>query len=161
MAQLAASPASRRRAGFAPAHARKANLTLVSRPHIQRSSIPFTVLCTLVLLGAVIATLLLNISMTNMSYEVAKLQRESRELSEQTQMLEEKSDLLGTPQELERQARELGMVPAGKVAYIDLANGSMIGEPAAATQGAAALVPHVAKAPKNLYDYGMGNERAR
>ncbi len=161
MAQLAASPASRRRAGAAPGHARASHLALVARPNIQRSSIPFTVLCTLVLLGAVIATLLLNISMTNMSYEVTKLQRESRELSEQSQLLEEKTDLLGTPQELERQARELGMVPAGKVAYIDLANGKIIGEPAAAAQGHPTLVPHVAKAPKNLYDYGMGNERAR
>ncbi|MGX6404172.1 septum formation initiator family protein [Dermabacter hominis] len=161
MAQLAAVPASRRRASTAPAHARSTNLALVARPNIQRSSIPFTVLCTLVLLGAVVATLLLNISMTNMSYEVTKLQRESRELSEQAQLLEEKTDLLGTPQELERQARELGMVPAGKVAYIDLANGKIIGEPAAAAQGQTALVPIVAKAPKNLYDYGMGNERAR
>ena len=77
---------------------------------------------------------------------------------------------MGTPQELARQAREIGMVPVSDPAYIDLDTGKIIGEtaPAAQTEGNPELaeVPEkVAVPPAQIYDepsayHGMGNEGA-
>lgn len=163
MAQLAPSPASRRRASAASVSARRPVLALVARPEVGRSSVPFTVVCTIVLLAAIVGSLVLNIAMSNTSYEITRLQARSRDLKEQILTLEERQEVLGTPQELERRARDLGMVPGGNVAYIDLATGKIIGEAAAAEGAAPASLVPVVPAPEShmsIYDYGMGNERA-
>lgn len=162
MAQLAPSPVRHRR----PAHhvARQPTLSLVSRPQTARSSVTTTALLTLVLVAALITMLLLNISMSTTSYEITRLQGQVQSLAEQRQSLEERSELLGTPQELERQARALGMVPAGNVAYIDLARGTIVGEAGVATAADPAdrgqsLAPTGDLGARSPYDYGMGNER--
>lgn len=137
-------------------------LTVVTRPDPRSSSVPFVVLCTLVIVGALAAVLMLNISMSDTSYRIGALQSESQELTIQKQALAEENERLGTPQELEVRATELGMVPAGTPAYIDLAEGTVIGDPQPA--GGAAAAPEQPPVPaagisdhSEIY-HGMGNE---
>lgn len=136
-------------------------LTVITRPDPRSSSVPFTVLCTLIIVGTLAAVLMLNISMSDTSYRIGALQRQSHELTVQRQTLAEENERLGTPQELERRATELGMVPAGTPAYIDLASGTVIGEPQPAG-GVAAAAEEPPVPPAGIYDepdidHGMGN----
>ena len=160
MAHIAPSPVRRRRP--ASAHSAPPELRLLTRPHSARSNAVTTIGLSLVLTASLVATLLLNVQMSRTSYEITRMQGRVQALSEQRQSLQEQSELLGTPQQLERQARALGMVPAGEIAYIDLAHGTIIGS-ASAAEGSAS--PGVSTAPggdlggPSIFDYGMGNER--
>ena len=131
---------------------------------------PFALLCTLIVTATLAALLFMNIQMSDASYEITRLQGQSQRLTEESQGLQETNERLGTPQELERQAREIGMVPVSDPAYIDLDTGQIIGEtaPAEQTEGTPELadVPaEVAVPPAQIYDeptgyHGMGNEGA-
>lgn len=162
MAQLAPSSAARRRASAVSAHRETPNLSLVARTQNPRNTLPLILVSTLVLVGSLIATLLLSISMASTSYEITRTKMELNSLQVQHQSLQERARMLGTPQELERQARDLGMVPAGDIAYIDLASGKIIGKAGAATPADPAAFIPTTTAPASVrpaYDYGMGNER--
>ena len=143
-------------------------LTVVAAPKAGGSSMPFTLLCTLIVAATLSALLYLNIQMSDASYEITRLQGQSQRLTEERQALAETNERLGPPQELERQAREIGMVPVSDPAYIDLDTGEIIGEtsPTAQTEGNPELaeVPaEVAVPPAQIYDqppayHGMGND---
>lgn len=143
-------------------------LTVVAAPTAAGSSMPFTILCTLIVTVTLAALLYMNIQMSDTSYEITRLQSQSQRLSDEKQALTETDERLGTPQELERQAREIGMVPVTDPAYIDLDTGKVIGETSPAEQTEVnpelAKVPaEVAVPPAHIYDqpttyHGMGNE---
>ncbi|MEE1618800.1 hypothetical protein V1260_00320 [Brachybacterium sp. J144] len=145
-------------------------LTVVASPRTARGPMPFTLLCTLIVVATLAALLYLNIQMSGASYEITRLQNQSQRLTEEQQALAETDERLGTPQELERQAREIGMVPVTDPAYIDLDTGEVIGQTAPAAQTEAnpelAAVPaEVAVPPAQIYEepttyHGMGNEGA-
>ena len=145
-------------------------LTILAAPATKGSHIPFTLLCTLIVVGTLAGLLFLNIQMSETSYQITRLEAQSQRLTEEKQGLSETHDRLGTPQELERQAREIGMVPVTDPAYVDLDTGQVIGEtaPEAQTEGNPDLgeVPAaVAVPPAQIYDeptayHGMGNEGA-
>lgn len=154
----------------APALHPKPRLTVLAAPRTARSPLPFTLLCTLIVAATLATVLYLNIQMSDTSYEITRLQAQSQRLTEEKQALAETNEQLGTPQELERRASELGMVPVTETAYIDLASGTVMGEtspdeqtashPELAEQPAAVVVP-----PAQIYDeptsyHGMGNEGA-
>lgn len=148
----------------------KPRLTVLAAPKTTGSPLPFALLCTLIVTAALAALLYLNIQMSDTSYEITRLQGQSQRLVEEKQALAESNERLGTPQELERQAREIGMVPVTEPAYIDLDTGTVIGETAPSEQTAVnpelAPVPaEVAVPPAQIYDQpttyrGMGNEGA-
>lgn len=131
---------------------------------------PFTLLCTAIVVATLAALLYLNIQMSDTSYEINRLQIQSQRLTEEQQSLAATNERLGTPQELERQARELGMVPVSDPAYIDLDTRTVL----SGTVGAEAAAPAVQLAevpaeqavpPAQIYDqpqvyHGMGNEGA-
>lgn len=134
-------------------------LTVVARPRPRRSSIPFALLCTVIIVGTLATVLLLNISMSDTSYRIARLQEQSRSLEASAQELREQNEKLSTPQELRSRAEELGMVPAAQPAYIDLSTGKIIGTPQAAAGTAPAETRTVP--PASIYgdqepQYGMG-----
>src|SRR5699024_9719541 len=134
------APAIRPVRGTRNTTAVRPRLTVVATPKAAGSSMPFT------LLG------------------------QAQRLTEEGQALAETNERLGTPQELERQAREIGMVPVSDPAYIDLDTGEIIGETSPAEQTGTnpelAEVPaDVAVPPAQIYDestayHGMGNEGA-
>ena len=153
-----------------PTSSARGGLTVVASPKTAGSSMPFTMLCTLIVVATLAALLYLNIQMSDTSYEITRLQGQSQRLTEEGQALAQTNERLGTPQELARQAREIGMVPVSDPAYIDLDTGEIIGEanPAAQT----GVNPELAKVPERvavplaqIYDeptayHGMGNEGA-
>lgn len=141
--------------------AARPRLTVITRPNPRSSSVPFTILCTLIIVGTLFAVLMLNISMSDTSYRIKRLSIQSQQLSVTKQSLSERNQQLGTPQELERRATDLGMVPAADPAYIDLKTGKVIGEPHPAAGVAAPAQQPVPVA--RIYDdsdayWGMGNE---
>ena len=162
------APAIRPVRGTRGSAAARSGLTVVASPKAAGSSMPFTFLCTLIVVATLAALLYLNIQMSDTSYEITRLQSQSQRLTEEGQALAETNERLGTPQELARQAREIGMVPVSDPAYIDLDTGEIIGETSPAAQTGhnpeLAKVPErVAVPPAQIYDepteyHGMGNE---
>ncbi|WP_435848474.1 septum formation initiator family protein [Streptomyces javensis] len=90
-------------------------------------------LLVVVLLGSgLIALLLLNSSLNQGSFELTRLEKQTKELTDERQALQQDVDKLSAPAELERRARELGMVPGGTPAFLN-PDGSVSGVPAPAT----------------------------
>lgn len=149
-----------------PAHApaSRPRLTVLQRPAPRRSVVPFTLVCTLIIVGTLLGVLFLNLSMSSSSYEISRLQSQSRTLEENRQALQEQEDKLSTPQELEARATSLGMVPSGETAYIDLSTGSVVDQaPAEGASSAPAPAPVATVPQASIYDgsepyHGMGNE---
>lgn len=148
--------------------AARPRLRVVAAPATSRGAMPFALLCTLIVVATLAALLTLNIQMSDASYQITRLQSQSQRLQEEGQALAETHERLGTPQELERQAREIGMVPVSDPAYIDLDTGEILGEtaPAAhtgAAPGADGPAVELSVPPAQIYDqptsyHGMGNE---
>ncbi|MCT1557840.1 hypothetical protein M3A96_06890 [Helcobacillus massiliensis] len=151
--------------------AARPRLALIARPRQERSIVPFAALITLILVATLAAMLVLNVSMTQTSYEITRLQEQDIALSQQVQALREENEMRSKPQELEKRARDLGMVPVQDVAFVDLANGRVVGDPKPAQPAAPGaadkqLIPPAdlpravpeRGASQPLYDYGMGNE---
>lgn len=140
-------------------------LTVLAKPRTRTSPLPFVALCTLIVVATLATLLTLSIQMSDASYEITRLQGQSQRLTEERQALAETDERLGTPQELEKQARELGMVPVTDPAYIDLESGTVMGETEQAAAAADADTPSAKTAvpPAQIYDqpstyHGMGNE---
>lgn len=167
---MARTTALRATAPDTAAPASRPRLAVVARPDPGRSTVPFALLCTVIVVAALAAVLFLNIQMADQSYQISRLQSQSHRLEQQKQSLAEQNERLGTPQELEKRATELGMVPVSEPVYIDLATGTVIGQGEGEAQGAASsqtstqLTP-VTVPPAKIYDqtpeyHGMGNEGA-
>ena len=157
----------------APQSAPRPRLAVLARPETTRSPIPFALLITAIIAATLTAMLVLNIQMSSTSYELTRLEARSQRLTEQQQALAERNEQLGTPQELDRRAREIGMVPMQEPAYIDLATGTVIGGSGAdASEAAPAADPAPMDSagpssipPAYIYQneseyHGMGHEGA-
>ncbi len=113
---------------------------------------PFVLLIVVLLGGGLILLLLLNTSLNQGSFQLSKLRKETTELTEEEQTLQQEVDAYSAPETLERRARELGMVPGGSPAFLE-PDGTVRGTPGAApaalaSQAAASLsVPAAAPAP--------------
>ncbi|MDM4763079.1 hypothetical protein QT381_08670 [Galbitalea sp. SE-J8] len=87
--------------------------------------------------------LLLSIGVSDGAYQIASLQSQKAELDRQQQSLSEQADVLSSTQNLATKAAQLGMVPSGGTpAFLDLADGRVIGTSkaaSAATSGVATL----------------------
>src|SRR5699024_630522 len=159
------APAIRPVRGTRNTTAARPRLTVVATPKAAGSSMPFTLLCTLIVTATLAALLFMNIQMSDASYEITRLQGQAQRLTEEGQALAETNERLGTPQEL-----EIGRVPVSDPADIDLDTGEIIGETSPAEQTGTnpelAEVPaDVAVPPAQIYDestayHGMGNEGA-
>ncbi|GAA2316054.1 septum formation initiator family protein [Streptomyces violaceusniger] len=93
---------------------------------------PFVLLVVVLLGSGLIALLLLNSSLNQGSFELSRLEKQTKELTDERQALQQDVDKLSAPGELERRARELGMVPGGNPAFLN-PDGSVSGVPAPAT----------------------------
>ncbi|MFF9686272.1 septum formation initiator family protein [Streptomyces sp. NPDC014623] len=93
---------------------------------------PFVLLVVLLLAGGLISLLLLNSALNEGSFKLSKLKRETTELTDEQQALQQDVDSYSEPDALERRARELGMVPGGNPAFLG-PDGSVRGVPERAT----------------------------
>ncbi|GAA3626414.1 hypothetical protein GCM10022223_49590 [Kineosporia mesophila] len=107
-------------------------------PAPRRSRTGLALLCVGLLGAGLLALLLLNISIGKGAYELTGLQQKQRELADQQQSLTEQVESQGAPGKLAGKAKKLGMVPAPNPAFLDPDNGSVKGEPEAATSPASA-----------------------
>jgi len=91
----------------------------------------------------VVAQLLLSIAVAQGAYEIDAYQVQQAELAREEQKLAEDLDRVESPQYLAQNAEALGMVPNANPVYLRLSDGAVLGEPTAATGGAAASAPLV------------------
>lgn len=111
----------------APASAgRRDHLRAVAAPEQARSLVPFAWTCALIVIAALSTVLLLNTSMAKGAYERRDLKIEIAELHEQHATLVTTLEQKSSPDQLGRDARELGMTPATIIGFISLADNLVI-----------------------------------
>lgn len=119
-----------------PGSARKARtpLSLVrSAPRKRRA--PFVVLCFGMLAAALIAVLVLNISVSTAQYQLVKLRAEQTALTKQNQDLTQQVQNFEAPQNLAAKAAQLGMVASTGKGQVDLSTLTVSGDAKPAVKG--------------------------
>jgi hypothetical protein len=80
------------------------------------------------LAGGLVALLMLNTALSQDSFTVQKLQRQTTELTNERQGLQQQIDGWSAPDALAARARQLGMVPAANPAFVT-DSGKVLGSP--------------------------------
>ncbi|MDT3400027.1 septum formation initiator family protein, partial [Streptomyces sp. B1866] len=109
---------------------------LVRPPAAKRT--PFVLLIVVLLASGLIGLLLLNSSLNQGSFELSRLERQTTELTDEQQALQQEVDELSAPDALARRARELGMAPGGNPAFL-APDGTVRGVPSPAASEPGAL----------------------
>ncbi|QUW82560.1 septum formation initiator family protein [Streptomyces mirabilis] len=120
--------------------ARLARLLPVGGGHAART--PFVLLVVLLLGGGLIGLLVLNSALSEGSFRLDDLQRDTKSLTDEEQALQRDVDTYSAPDALQRRAHELGMVPGGDPAFLN-PDGSVKGVPGTAAQQSSARTPVV------------------
>lgn len=93
---------------------------------------PFVLLVVLLLGAGLLTLLLLNASLNQGSFKLSKLEKQTGQLTDQQQALEQEVDSYSAPGTLDERARELGLVPGGNPAFLG-PDGKVRGSPEPAT----------------------------
>ncbi len=96
-----------------------------------RGRAPFVVLVVALLSGGLLGLLMLNTALNEGTFELSRLQKQTTELTDEQETLQQQIDQGSAPDALERQARQLGMVPGGDPAFLQ-DDGKVLGKPAQA-----------------------------
>ncbi|GAA1271189.1 hypothetical protein GCM10009665_69320 [Kitasatospora nipponensis] len=96
-----------------------------------RGRMPFAILVVVLLTLGLLGLLMLNTALNEDSFELTKLQRQTTQLTDQQQSLQQQIDQQAAPDALEKAARQLGMVPGGDPAFLQ-DDGKVLGTPGAA-----------------------------
>ena len=129
----------------------EAPLRLAPAPRRRAPRVPFVALVGAVLLGGILGLLVFNTHMQQGSFAAASLESRATALEARQQTLQMQIEDLRDPQRVARQARRLGMVSAGTPAFLDLADGSVLGDPSAASSADGLRIePSKAKVPASL-----------
>ncbi|MFI8853945.1 septum formation initiator family protein [Streptomyces sp. 891-h] len=89
---------------------------------------PFVLLVVLLLGSGMLTLLLLNASLNKGSFQLDRLQKETEELTDQQQALQQEVDSYSAPERLAKRAREQGMVPGGNPVFLS-PDGTVRGKP--------------------------------
>ncbi|CAB4689995.1 MAG: hypothetical protein F2667_01835 [Actinobacteria bacterium] len=136
---------------LAEAAVERARLSVVPRARARAARVPFVTLVSLLLLGGVIGLLLFNTSMQQSAFTATALEKQATVLSAREEGLRSELEDLRDPQAIAVVAQRLGMVLPGAPLLLDLADGTVLGDPAAATAGSAVqLNPPVPGLPAAL-----------
>lgn len=119
----------------APAAPRRAPLSVVRSLPVRRRA-PFAIFCLGVLATALIAVLVLNISVSTGQYQLVQLRNEQLTLSKQNQDLTQRVQNYEAPQNLAARAAQYGMVASTSNGQIDLKTLAVTGQAKAAVKGA-------------------------
>lgn len=114
---------------------RRTPLSLVRSLPVRRRA-PFAIFCLGVLAAALIAVLVLNISVSTGQYQLVQLRNEQLTLSKQNQDLTQRVQNYEAPQNLAARAAQYGMVAATTNGQIDLKTLAVTGQAKAAVKGA-------------------------
>ncbi|WP_448317667.1 septum formation initiator [Streptomyces sp. CO7] len=119
--------------GKPPLRGRAARLAaLLPTRGSQAARTPFVLLVVALLGGGLITLLLLNSALSEGSFRLSDLRRETKTLTDDEQALQRDVDAYAAPDALARRAQELGMVPGGDPAFLQ-PDGTVRGRPQAAT----------------------------
>ncbi|MFC4398105.1 MULTISPECIES: hypothetical protein [Micrococcaceae] len=127
-----------------PGGGRKGRTPLsVVRTAPKRRRAPFVVLCFAMLAVALVAVLVLNISVSTAQYQLVELRAKQSSLTKTNQDLTQQVQNYEAPQNLAAKATELGMVASTVKGQIDLSTLSVTGKATPAVKGAAggAVIP--------------------
>ncbi|MFJ7148176.1 septum formation initiator family protein [Streptomyces sp. NPDC100445] len=113
--------------------ARLARLFPAGRARAART--PFVLLVVLLLGGGLIGLLVLNSALSEGSFHLADLQKQTKNLTDEEQALQRDIDSYSSPDALQRRAHQLGMVPGGDPAFLG-PGGTVRGVPAPAPESA-------------------------
>ncbi|WP_327314446.1 septum formation initiator family protein [Streptomyces sp. NBC_01235] len=105
----------------------------------QAARTPFVLLVVLLLGGGLIGLLVMNSALSEGSFKMDDLQKDTKSLTDEEQALQRDIDSYSAPDALQRRARELGMVPGGDPAFLD-PDGTVKGVPSAAAEDAPVVV---------------------
>ena len=120
--------------GTGPSRKARTPLSLVrSAPRKRRA--PFVVLCFGLLAVALMAVLVLNISVSTAQYQLVQLRSEQSTLTKQNQDLTQQVQNFDAPQNLAAKATELGMVASTTKGQIDLSTLAVTGKAKPAVKG--------------------------
>jgi cell division protein FtsL len=138
------SAAGRNLPAGASGEGRKSRTPLsVVRTVPQKRRAPFVVLCFAMLAVALIAVLVLNISVSTAQYQLVELRARQSTLTKQNQDLTQQVQNFEAPQNLAAKAKELGMVASTVKGQIDLSTLSVTGKATPAVKGGSegAVIP--------------------
>ncbi|MFJ8474825.1 cell division protein FtsL [Kitasatospora sp. NPDC094011] len=107
----------------------------------MRGRTPFAVLVVVLLAAGLLGLLALNTALNEGSFELSRLQKQTTKATDEQQSLQHEIDQNSAPDALAKRAAELGMVPAGGMAFLDVPNGGKV----IGTPGPAADSPPVKK----------------
>mgnify|MGYP007049496597 CR=1 FL=1 len=114
---------------------RRTSLKVVT-PEERAGSVWFPILCAGLLLAGLAAVLALNTAMAQDSFRVGALEAESARLADTEDSLTHSINNRSAPQRLAGDAKDLGMVPAGGAAFVDLDKSEVLGVAQAAEKPA-------------------------
>lgn len=121
---------------LAPARAQLRAVSLANSRSVGRSvSLLNTKLVTLLTVGALsiaLANLILHILTSGSVYELANIQRESRELNTTSQIIADEVDSLSSQQNLSNSAQKLGMIANANPVFLSIGEQKVYGKPTAA-----------------------------
>lgn len=101
-------------------------LAVVPAP-VRKTGRGFVALCVGILAIALLAVLVVNITVSNRQYDMVGLKSEQLDLTQSNELLRQQVEHLEAPQNLAAEADRLGMVKPGDIAAVDLATGRVIG----------------------------------
>lgn len=119
-------------AGVPDDHGRTRTPLALAPAPVRRSGRGFVALCVGILTIALLAVLLVNITVANRQYDMVGLRSDQLELTQSNERLRQQVEHLEAPQNLAAEASEMGMVLPGDVASIDLSTGKVSGASTAA-----------------------------
>lgn len=114
---------------------RSARLRVVPRTARKTAKVPFVVLVLLVLGAGLVGLLVLNTALQQGAFHLASLQGQQSMLATKQEDLRLRVAALRDPQRLAREAQRMGMVPNTNPTFLDLKNGSVLGDPQPAAAG--------------------------
>ncbi|MEU1288557.1 hypothetical protein [Kitasatospora sp. NPDC005856] len=83
-------------------------------------------LIVVLLAAGLLGLLALNTALNEGSFELSRLQKQTTVATDEQQSLQHEIDKSSAPDALARRAAELGMVPAGGMAFLDVPNGGKV-----------------------------------
>ena len=143
-AATGSSAASRTLPAQTPGEGRKGRTPLsVVRTVPRKRRAPFVVLCFAMLAVALVAVLVLNISVSTAQYQLVELRARQSTLTKQNQDLTQQVQNFEAPQNLAAKASELGMVASTVKGQIDLSTLTVTGKATPAVKGSSggAVIP--------------------
>lgn len=104
----------------------RARITVRPGRRPVRRRTPFAVLIVVLLAAGLLGLLALNTALNEGSFELSRLQKQTTVATDEQQSLQHEIDKSSAPDALARRAAELGMVPAGGMAFLDVPNGGKV-----------------------------------